>query len=227
MTSPSAAPLKPAGFSRFSSVHLLIAIAVLLISSPFVMELSYARVIEGLLLTAVLLSGLFAVSANRWMMVGALLAGLALSSQWLSFHVPGLKPVALVVTAVFVGLVVMRLVFHVLTAEKVSHETLCACIAGFLLIGILWTALYTLVASLNPEAFAFARPEETMNGFEAFYFSFVTLSTIGYGDITPVTRVARMLCVMEAVTGMFYVTVLIARLVSIFSSSSKRPPAEH
>ena len=57
-----------------------------------------------------------------------------------------------------------------------------------------------------------------MDGFNAFYFSFVTLSAIGYGDITPVSRVARMLAVTEAVTGMFYVPMLVARLVSIHSS---------
>jgi ion channel len=58
-----------------------------------------------------------------------------------------------------------------------------------------------------------------MNGFNAFYFSFVTLSTAGYGDIVPVSRMARMLAVMESVTGLFYVAILIARLVTMYSSN--------
>lgn len=86
------------------------------------------------------------------------------------------------------------------------------------MIDLLWTMAFTELARVNPAAFTFAVPGQTMDGFEAFYFSFVTLSTIGYGDITPVSRVARMLCVMEAITGMFYVAVLVARLVSIYSS---------
>ena len=57
-----------------------------------------------------------------------------------------------------------------------------------------------------------------MNGFTGFYFSFVTLSTVGYGDITPVSRIARWLAAMEAMTGLLYVAVLIARLVSLYSS---------
>ena len=61
-----------------------------------------------------------------------------------------------------------------------------------------------------------------MDGFESFYFSFVTLTTIGFGDIAPVSRVARMLAVMEAIAGMFYVAVLVARLVSIHSTSRPR-----
>ena len=51
----------------------------------------------------------------------------------------------------------------------------------------------------------------------AFYFSFITLSTVGYGDITPVSRIARWLAAMEAMTGLLYVAVLIARLVSLYS----------
>ncbi|PYL41264.1 MAG: transporter, partial [Verrucomicrobia bacterium] len=58
----------------------------------------------------------------------------------------------------------------------------------------------------------------SMSGFTGFYFSFVTLSTVGYGDITPVSRIARMLAAMEAMTGLLYVAVLIARLVSLYST---------
>jgi len=59
-----------------------------------------------------------------------------------------------------------------------------------------------------------------MNGFTGLYFSFITLSTVGYGDIIPVSEVARMLAVVEAMFGMFYVTLLIARLVSLYTSKS-------
>ena len=59
-----------------------------------------------------------------------------------------------------------------------------------------------------------------MDRFNALYFSFTTLSTVGYGDIIPLSGVARMLAMVEAVFGMFYVTLLIARLVSLYSSKS-------
>jgi voltage-gated potassium channel Kch len=89
------------------------------------------------------------------------------------------------------------------------------------MLGLLWTVAYWLVAQVTPNAFAFnttTGTRESMGGFNAFYFSFITLSTVGYGDITPVSRIARWLAATEAMTGLLYVTVLIARLVSLYSS---------
>lgn len=64
-----------------------------------------------------------------------------------------------------------------------------------------------------------------LDGFNAFYFSFTTLCTVGYGDITPVSRGAKMMAVLEAITGLFYVAVLISRLVSIHSANPQVRPA--
>jgi uncharacterized membrane protein len=64
-----------------------------------------------------------------------------------------------------------------------------------------------------------------MDGFNAFYFSFITLCTVGYGDVTPVSKGARMLAVVEAITGLFYVAVLISRLVAVYSAT--QPSVEH
>ena len=81
---------------------------------------------------------------------------------------------------------------------------------------------------LSQEAFSFnttTGTKETMAGFNAFYFSYITLSTVGYGDITPVSKVARMLAATEAMTGLLYVAVLISRLVfTLFSSKISMIP---
>ena len=66
------------------------------------------------------------------------------------------------------------------------------------------------------------RVRDPSNGFSGFYFSFITLSTVGYGDITPVSRLARWLAAMEAMTGLLYVAVLIARLVSLYRSGKEK-----
>ena len=89
------------------------------------------------------------------------------------------------------------------------------------MLGLIWTLAYWLVDRLTPGgAFSFNTNtgEHSINGFTGFYFSFITLSTVGYGDITPVSRFARWLAAMEAMTGLLYVAVLIARLVSLYST---------
>src|SRR6266566_2944043 len=123
--------------------------------------------------------------------------------------------------------IVANLLRFVLRAPSVSVEVLCASISAYLMLGLMWTMAYWLVDQLTPGgAFSFNTNAGTrsMNGFTGFYFSFITLSTVGYGDITPVSKVARMLAAMEAMTGLLYVAILIARLVSLYSAPG---PAEH
>ena len=208
---------------RFSSVHLLIALALLFLTSPFIQDLRYAKAIEGVLVMAVLLSALFAVAGRGSILIGSILAAVAIIARWIEFFNPSMFPISLLPASAFVIFVISRLLRHVLSAEDVNHETLCACISGFLMIGLLWTIAFTAIGKLDPHAFSFSVPGESMDGFDAFYFSYITLSTIGYGDIAPISRVARMLCVMEAITGMFYVAILVARLVSIYSSRPNQP----
>jgi voltage-gated potassium channel Kch len=86
------------------------------------------------------------------------------------------------------------------------------------------------VAQVNPNAFSFNTRSGTatvMSGFTAIYFSFTTLMTVGYGDITPVADVARMLAMLEAMTGTLFVGVMIARLVSLYSASGESQTSAH
>jgi hypothetical protein len=83
---------------------------------------------------------------------------------------------------------------------------------------------------VNPNAFSFTTRSGTapvMAGFTAIYFSFTTLMTVGYGDITPAADVARMLALLEAMTGTFFVGVMIARLVSLYSASGQSQTPAH
>ena len=221
--SPTSDLPKKSGAFRFSSVHLLIALAILFVSSPFIQDLHHARVVERFLIAVVFLSALLAVAGRGSLVVGSLLAGAAIAGQWAGVFVPTLAPYSMLPAIAFLIFVIARVLKYILEATEVDNETLCACLSGFLMIGLLWAAVYSLVGRIDPGAFGFSVPGQKMDGFEAFYFSFVTLSTIGYGDITPVSRVAKMLCIMEAVAGMFYVAVLVARLVSIYSNRSNKP----
>ena len=220
--------LKPvpqhSGRHRFSTVQLLIVLGLLFFSFPFVEEVKGGKIIVSVLLSLVLISAVLAVaSRRRTLVVAVLLVVPAIAGRWFNHFRPDLVPPAvfLVSGLVLVAFVVFNLLGFVLRAPSVNTEVLCASISAYLMLGLIWTMAYWLVDQLTPGgAFAFNTNagKQSMNGFNAFYFSFITLSTVGYGDITPLSRIARWLAALEAMTGLLYVAVLIARLVSLYST---------
>ena len=205
-------------------VQLLIALALLFFFAPFVEAIKGGAPVVSVLLSLVLLSGVLAVASRGRTRTAALLLAIpAVAGRWINHFQPHLLPPAIFLVAGvgLVAFVVVNLLRFVLRASWVDVEVLCASISVCLMRGLIWTMAYWLVDQLTPGAFAFntsTGTKETMEGFNAFYFSFVTLSTVGYGDITPVSKVARMLAAMEAMTGLLYVAVLIARLVGLYST---------
>jgi hypothetical protein len=212
------------GMHRFSAVELLIALALLFFCAPFVEEVKGGEIIVSILLSLVLISAVLAVSnRRRQLVVAVLLAIPAVAGRWINHFRPHLLPPAIFLVGglLLIAFVVAHLLRFVLRAPSVSLEVLCASVSAYLMLGLLWTMAYWLVAAMNPAAFALNTTtgvKESMQGFNALYFSLITLSTVGYGDITPVSKVARMLSAMEAVTGLLYVAVLIARLVALYST---------
>jgi len=211
-------------FRRFSTVQLLIALALFFIWAPFVEEIEGGELIVSGLFSLVLLAGIVAVADRKRVLVIAIVLAIpAIAGRWINHFRPDLAPPAVFLTAglVLIAFVVANLLRFVLRAPSVNVEVLCASISAYLMLGLMWTMAYWLVDQLTPGgAFSFntnAGPR-SMNGFTGFYFSFITLSTVGYGDITPVSRIARWLAAMEAMTGLLYVAVLIARLVSLYST---------
>jgi voltage-gated potassium channel len=211
---------------RYSAVQLLIALGLLFISAPLVEDLPRGDLIEALLLTLVMVSAVLAVGGRRKSLVVALvLLAPALVGKWINSLRPDLlhPAVFLAASVAFFAFVVVRLLVFIVRTPRVDANVLCAGISGYLMLGLLWTPAYLTVARLNPTAFTLPSSPgapATLDAFSAFYFSFITLCTVGYGDIAPVSKAARMLTVMEALIGLFYTAVLISRLVSLHSSTA-------
>jgi hypothetical protein len=230
----AAAPNPPAarpvniGFRRFSTAEFLLALVVLFIGAPIIDKMPHGRSIETALMTLVLVSGVLAVGrSHRTLIWAAVLMVPAVVGRWMNHFWPELAPreISLVAGLVFVIFLVVQFLRFILRARRVNAEVMYAGISVYLLLGLSWMFAYQLVAQLVPGSFAFSTgtaASQTMDGFTAYYFSFVTLTTVGYGDITPVSNGARALAAMEAMTGTLYVAVLISRLVALYSSQGSQ-----
>jgi voltage-gated potassium channel len=135
--------------------------------------------------------------------VGVVLVAPAAIGEWLNYWRPEL--LIYVVTRgaglLFIGFVVVQLLRFIVYAPRVDSEVLCAAIAGYLLSGFAWSLAYALSGRLDPNSFVFTlgpKSDQSMNGFTGLYFSFITLSTVGYGDIIPGTRASFTLSNQES-----------------------------
>ena len=150
---------------------------------------------------------------------------------WGEFHVGG----GFDRLAVFLGqsayliLIIIGIVAtfrYVITTQRASLDTIFAAMVAYLLIGVGFTMLYTMLLGLDPQAFNVAdRPgfdDRAVLPSPLVYFSFVTIATLGYGDITPQLPLPQILAGLEAVIGQFYIAIVIAWLVSRYAMESNR-----
>jgi hypothetical protein len=227
---PTTTPAPRDWLRRHPVAAFLACVVLAFAAAPFEEHVRQGDLLEAACLTLILLSALLAVGGRRRTLAwGAVLAAPALAGKWGNHLRPDVVPawVFLAPGLLFIILVIATLLRFILRARRIDSEVLCAGVSAYLMLGLLWSFAYILVARLVPHAFAFTTgpgSSHSMKGFTAVYFSFITLSTVGYGDIAPVSGVARMLTMMEAVTGTLYMAVMVARLVSLYSSA---PPSEN
>jgi hypothetical protein len=113
---------------------------------------------------------------------------------------------------VFIVLFV-KLLHFLFKAKKVSSDHVKGGVAAYFLMGILWGLFYRIALYFDPGAFTFANHREG----NLLYFSYVTLATLGYGDIVPASRVTQMMAVMEAMLGQVFLAVFITRLIGLYT----------
>src|SRR5438094_411082 len=177
-------------FRRFSTVQLLIALALFFIWAPFVEEIEGGELIVSGLFSLVLLAGVVAVAdRKRVLVIATVLAIPAIAGRWINHFRPDLIPPAVFLIAglVLIAFVVANLLRFVLRAPSVTTEVLCASISAYLMLGLIWTLAYCLVDRMTPGgAFSFNTNtgERYINGVTSFYLSFITLSTADYRHIT-------------------------------------------
>ena len=207
--------------SQWSNSVLLVAMLVLLGVEPFFLG---QALFDGLV-SIVLLAAVWVISPKpRLHLVSIALVLPAFIGRWLLYLHE--SHVVIVISACFAmsffALTVIVLLWRAFGGSTVTADTIAGAVCAYLLLGVVWGFAFSLIELERPGAFlvngvpmAAAPGTPKILRQELLYLSMVTLSTVGYGDIVPVVPPARMLAVLEAVTGQIYIAVLIGGLVGM------------
>jgi len=196
------------------------SLLVLAVTSSFA-DGPIGELLGNLASSAVLLAGLFSMYHKRaLLLVGMLLLAPAMAARWVFFwlETPALAPISISFWLLFTAYNAAALFVFIQRRGAPSNDTIYGGICVYVLLGFCFGAGFALVEALNPGSFRFAEAAPTnitALEIQMMYFSFVTLSTLGYGDITPLAPTARSLAMIEAVVGPMFVAVFLARLVGI------------
>jgi hypothetical protein len=206
--------------------YLLLALIALILFFPYARGVGTGRILLGTLFSLVLIGGAYAIGRNRrTLVVGFAMAVLAIALQWAAILSADetLFRLAGIVYSIFLVLTIGDVLRYLLKKGPVTADKLHGALAGYIMIATLWAFIYALVEAFTPGSFSF--PQVNANDphalFRMLYFSFTTLTTVGYGDITPITDQARSFVMIEEFVGVFFVGILIARLAGIYPPGQK------
>ncbi|MEE9130444.1 MAG: potassium channel family protein [Phycisphaerales bacterium] len=204
---------------RFRFAYLLASLLLVAFLRPFIAERVVGVAIVDILLFVTLIAGAFAaIERRRQFLVVAALATVSAGSG-IVWHVTSQDlsaAVFLVVTLGFYASITWILLRRLFTGEKITRDTLCQAFSVYLLLGVAWALAYALLELVSPGSFTFSGGALDDSRFDRFIgFSFVTLTTLGYGNISPETPRADAIATLQAVVGQAYLAVVIARLVAI------------
>jgi len=209
---------------RGLSIFLGLLVIFILVLPAFGRTGPRMPLVNDIAFSALLVSGALSLSERRWMQrVVPLMAAVALVIRWAavtgvaSADLVAWRELSTLITLLLFAVVVGSQVYR---SGAVTPHRIQGAVAVYLLLGLTWANAFQLLYHLRPEAFtggldAAALPQTWI------YYSFVTLTTTGYGDITPVHPVARSLTITEALTGQLYLAITLARLVALQVSARK------
>ncbi|MGD8977990.1 MAG: potassium channel family protein [Gammaproteobacteria bacterium] len=212
---------------RFGYSGLLITLFLLAFIGPLFSGRAWDALVVGLLSMATALAAIIAARGSRARQIILLFLAVSFVATHVLMATTGEVTWAMAYFAtgtVFFGYVALVLLKRILLqSTNVDGQIIAGSVAVYLLIGIVFAYLFAFVDLYIPGAFSLSGPEADL-GADFYYYSMVTLTTLGYGDITPVLPIARGLAAFEALIGPLYLTVLVARLVGMQISPGSAGP---
>jgi len=206
---------------------LLGGLLVALLVAPVMTE--RFPVLAGLMLTVTLIISTFSMSASKstyrlaWWLVAAMIA---LDVLRFTTRLPGVFIAEAIVLSAFFIVATVFALGRVLEGRQVDLNRIAGAISVYMLIGLIWTSLYFALSLIDPQSFKgitlltdYQANLASTAYLDLLYYSYVTLSTLGYGDVTPVSRAAQSLAYLEAICGVIYLAVLVSALVGSYGNA--------
>jgi len=201
-------------------LYLTASLLVLLFVSPLVGKLpeNFAYwIFKAIPAATIVISYLSLNFGPLWRRFNGALLALMLLSGFLGNHFGGkiFSLIDLMIMLVFFLAVAYSASRRVLLSGEVDSNKIVGAVAVYLLLGLIWTSVYLFALEISPTAFNGVEYQQWEDNFSTLtYFSYVTLTTLGYGDISPAEPLSRVLVFLEAMAGTFYMAVVIASLIS-------------
>ena len=200
---------------------LLVSLLLFLLVSPLVQKDLASKLILLASMYVILLAAIVALSSlkgTRWPAILLTITSMLSTVIWFIYPLRPLLVANWVLLVVFFGFVSAGLFSYLGDSGPVTNGRMYASGSLYLILGLFWWAIYGLIDTLHPGSFAEAA-ESSSGGLQHYtlvYFSLATLTTLGYGDVLPTTAIARICASLEASTGVFYIAIMVARLVSSY-----------
>jgi len=207
--------------ARFSA--LFFTIILLLLLRPFLAGATGLNIVTDIFLWAILISCVWAVHEKRkhqGIVLGAAVVAIVTDILDVLLRNAVTSWVSKIAGVLFFVYAVVAILLYLAREEEVTADMIMAAASEYMLIGILFAFLYILVEAAYPGSFSFSGGAADRPGF--LYFSVVTLTTTGYGDVLPVSPQARSVAILEALTGQLYIAITVARLVSLYTVQRKK-----
>jgi voltage-gated potassium channel len=207
-------------FSKNRFIILLAAILGLIIGKPLLTGIFNYRYIPDMLLTIIFIAAIHAVSQKRkHIFISLALAVPMFGGIWFYhwFANTNILAVGEIFGILFVGFTINCLIRFIFNEKEVTKDVIYAAVVVYLLMAITWAFAYLILEFFYRGSFSYPAGQ-TPDYFHFLYFSCVTITTLGYGDVLPLTQEASSLAILEAITGQMYLVVVVAWLVGMYVS---------
>ncbi|MBW1997400.1 MAG: two pore domain potassium channel family protein [Deltaproteobacteria bacterium] len=204
-------------------LFLLISMLLMFGLRPFLEGHFRITILMDIFFLAILLSAVYAVAQKWSTLVIALFLLLGTQAMWWLgplMNVPSPEALGNILGCLLLAYTATLMLVYLFKEDRITLDMIVGAICVYFLMGLIWSLVFSTLEIFQPGSFQIPRGSTDRTAFT--YYSYVTLTTLGYGDITPLSPPARSLALLEAIMGQLYLAVLIARMVGIHIAQSSR-----